>query len=93
MCLPLGERDGLRTSRRVASDLTNSANRSAPDAIEASARLAVLAATVLNAAAILNPDPSAAKAASSAILEASSAFSSRFLGGTLLLLFGGILAN
>ena len=47
--------------RRVSS-LTSSENLSAPDASEANARLAVLAATVPNAAANFRPDPNAARA-------------------------------
>lgn len=54
-----------------ASFLTNSENLSAPVASDASARLVVLAATVPNAAAILSPEPNAARATSSAALIAS----------------------
>ena len=51
-----------------ASCLTSSENRSAPVAIEARARLVVLAATVPKAAASFSPEANAAKARSSAAL-------------------------
>lgn len=56
---------------RSASFLTSSENVSAPVDKEARARLAVLAATVPNAAASLNPELKAAIATSSATLMAS----------------------
>ena len=56
----------LRSERpfgdRRDSSLTSSENLSAPDANEANARLAVLAATVPKAAANFRPDPNAASA-------------------------------
>jgi len=53
---------------RIASCLTSSENLSAPVAMEARARLVVLAATVPNAAASFSPEANAARARSSAAL-------------------------
>ena len=71
--------------RRVSS-LTSSENLSAPDASEANARLAVLAAAVPKAAANFRPDPNAARAIRSPARIASSELSVLSLLGWLALL-------
>ena len=53
---------------RSASCLTSSENLSAPDAMDASAKLVVFAATVPKAAASFSPEAKAARARSSAAL-------------------------
>jgi len=53
---------------RNASCLTSSENLSAPDAMDASAKLVVFAATVPKAAANFSPEAKAARASSSAAL-------------------------
>lgn len=63
---------------RRASSLTSCENLSAPDARDARAKLAVLAAAVPRAAASLRPDPKAVSAIRSAALMASSELSGFF---------------
>ena len=67
--LGLGEFAELALCERNASCLISSENLSAPVAIDASARLVVLAATVPNAAASFSPEANAVNARSSAALR------------------------